>query len=108
MAGEKKEKKTIKSHSQEIFILKEKVKEIEPLKKTVVDLKKIVESLKLDKNCIQVQRVYFSENLQETVKCNECDKTFESNFFLRKHKLDVHQRKITCKDCDKVFTKNSN
>ena len=106
MAGEKKERKTIKSLSQEICILKEQVKEIEPLKKTVVDLVKIVENLKIDNNFIQVQGKSVRENLQEVTKCNECDKTFESKTKFKKHKLEIHQTKIKCNDCDKEFTKN--
>ena len=36
----------------------EQVKEIEPLKKTVVELKEIVENLKSNTNLIQCQRIW--------------------------------------------------
>ena len=47
MVGEKKE--TVKSLSQEILILKEQVKQIDPLKQKLLDILKVVENLKKKK-----------------------------------------------------------
>ena len=75
MAGEK--KKTIKSLSQEVDILKDQVKEIPFLKQKLLEFEKVFNNLKLSENSIS------EENFKEMTKCVQCDKSFDAKKKLR-------------------------
>ena len=98
MTGEK--KKTIKSLSQEIDILKEQVKEIPLLKQKLSEFEKVINDLKLRKDITE------EENLRELIKCIQCDKSFDLKKKLKKHLRETHPRSVKCKTCDKVFSEN--
>ena len=102
MVGEKKE--TVKSLSQEILILKEQVKQIDPLKQKLLDILKVVENLKKRNDITEVASD--KENQQDRIRCNKCEITFASKKKAKKHNLETHPQQIKCKNCDKVFKKN--
>ena len=68
MGGEKKQ--SIKSLHQEILILKEQVKEIEPLKQKVVELQKTVQNLNNGRNVTKET----SDNIENM--CKKCGIVF--------------------------------
>ena len=95
---------TKKSLGQEILILKEQVKEIEPLKQRVFELLEIVNNLKIKENNMS-ERFQAKEILQEAINCNICGKKFATKKKLKIHMQEMHPQKIECKNCDKVFMK---
>ena len=68
MTGEKKQ--TMKSLSQEILILKEQVKEIDPLKQKVLELLEMIKNLNIKEN--DEERTSVKEIAQVSIKCNIC------------------------------------
>ena len=68
MTGEKKQ--TMKSLSQEILILKEQVKEIDPLKQKELELLEIFKNLNIKEN--YEKRTSVKEIAQVSIKCNIC------------------------------------
>ena len=102
MTGEKKQ--TMKSLSQEILILKEQVKEIDPLKQKVLELIEMIKNLNIKEN--NEERNSFQEIPQVVIKCKLCEIAFETKTKLKKHIKETHPSKIECQKCDKVFTKN--
>ena len=68
---------TKKSLGQEILILKEQVKEIEPLKQRVFELLEIVNNLKNKENSMS-ERCPAKEILQEAINCNICGGKFST------------------------------
>ena len=102
MTDEKKQTK--KSLGQEILILKEQVKKIEPLEQRVFELLELVKNLKTKENKSEGSSA--KEIQQETTNCNKCGKAFATKKKFKKHMQEMHPSKIECKICDKVFTKN--
>ena len=102
MTGEKKQ--TMKSLSQEILILKEQVKEIDPLKQKVLELLEMIKNLNIKENDTDINSV--KEILQIANKCDICERAFTTKKKLKKHIQETHPTKIECQTCDKVFTKN--
>ena len=102
MTGEKKQ--TMKSLSQEILILKEQVKEIDPLKQKVLELLEMIKNLNIKEN--YEVRTFVKEIAQVAIKCKICERDFATKKILKKHNLEIHPTKIKCQDCDKVFMKN--
>ena len=98
MVGEKKE--TVKSLSQEILILKEQVKQIDPLKQKLLDILKVVENLKKRNDITEVASD--KESQQDRIICNKCEITFASKKKAKKHNLETHPQQIKCTNCDKV------
>ena len=98
MAGEK--KKTIRTLSQEVDLLKEQVKEIPLLKMKLLEFEKMFNNLKSRKD--------FPENREklEVIKCNHCDKSFGLKKKLKKHLCDTNTRENKCKTCDECFSEN--
>ena len=93
-------KKTIKSLSEELEVLKEQVKEILVLRQKVTDLERAVNDLANDKRINQDQ---YENETTEQFKCRKCEKTFDSRKILKKHIAEVHAEKIKCKSCDETF-----
>ena len=46
------------------------------------------------------------ENLQDRIRCNKCEITFDSKKKVNKHNLESHHLQIKCKMCHKVFKEN--
>ena len=102
MTGEKKQ--TMKSLSQEILILKEQVKEIDPLKQKVLELLEMIKNLNFKES--DEERNSVEEIQQVAIKCNICERAFATKKKLKKHNQETHPSKIECQKCDKVFMKN--
>ena len=93
MGGEKKQ--SIKSLHHEILILKEQVKEIEPLKQKVIELQQTVQNLN---NC----KIVIQETLDKKENmCTKCGIVFNSKNRSKKHnKIKTYFKQIKCQNCD--------
>ena len=50
------------------------------------------------------EKIKTEEGLVKLLKCDECDKSFDTPFALRKHLNRSHQKpELTCKNCGKAF-----
>ena len=96
--GEKKQ--TIKSFHQEILMLKDQLKEKEPLQQKVIELQETVKILNNDKN------VNEETSAKIEINCTTCGISFNSKGKLKKHNIEKHSQRINCHNCDKVFMKN--
>ena len=96
-------KATIKSLSEEIKNLKEKLKEVDIVKKIVAELEETIKRMNNEKEIDQANKENVSGN---KFKCKKCDKLFESNRNLKKHIVNTHPTKIQCTYCEKTFDKN--
>ena len=80
--------------NEEIKALKQKIDEMEWLKKKVEDLETALADIKFKKN-------------KEFFKCRNCQKVFESEDRLKNHITSYHSNTVKCKLCTKDFLKNS-
>ena len=92
MVNEK--KVTIKSLSDEISTLKEKLKEMDSLKEIVAELTKKVKNLEKNND---------TKTSPKELNCRKCDKKYNSMKTLRIHIREAHPQKIKCEHCDDVF-----
>jgi DNA mismatch repair ATPase MutS len=128
MSGVK--KMTVKILSEEFYKLKDEIKELEPLKKKMIELEKkynsVRETMKTQQTVIKAceQKI---EGLQKMVicnqneglsfkkgeseenqsiyrnKCKKFDDTFENKNEWKKHMKEKHQKKIDCNICELTF-----
>ena len=99
MSGQK--KKTVKELSEELEVIKEQVREIPQLKKTIVELLAVVETLKSKES-----GTVNNTNDVQAFNCRKCDDTFNSKKTLKKHIQELHPSRVACDSCDKVFQNN--
>ena len=78
-----------RSLSQEILALKEQVKQIDPLKQKIIEILVMVENLK-EKGKDRTEVGSGKENLQDRIRCNKCEITFDSKKKVNKHNLESH------------------
>ena len=80
--------------NEEIKALKQKIDEMEWLKKKVEDLETALADIKNKKN-------------KEFFKCRNCQKVFESEDRLKNHITSYHSNTVKCKLCTKDFLKKA-
>ena len=103
-----KRKITLKSLSEDIGALQEQVKQIEPLKKKLLDMESIVEILKGKlKYYEDKENESTSPNKKENIyKCKFCEELFVDKKVMKGHIKLKHPRKLNCEECDMNFTLN--
>ena len=95
-------KMTIKNLAEEFKKLKDEVQELRPLKQKVADLEEKLEKAIKDKT-IDVEK----ESPEMLLKCQKCERSFESMKELKKHFKEKHPGETKCEICSETFTKNS-
>ena len=97
-----------KSLSEDISALQEQVKQIETLKKKVLNMESMVEELK-DKLKYYEDKEIESTSLKKKeniLKCKFCEELFDDRMIMKGHIKMKHPRKINCEECDKTFNLN--
>ena len=103
---EEKKRVTIKSLTEELNVLKEKVKKVDILEKQMKEMKDIIELLLKDRKEENVINTKVQPDSLFKFNCSVCTRGFVTKYALNKHIKEEHRQKLRCGICDETFDMN--
>ena len=105
---EEKKRVTIKSLTEELNVLKEKVKKVDILEEQMNELKDIIELLLMGRNLENVKNYKVQPHSSFNFNCSlsVCARGFVTKYVLNKHIKEEHRQNLRCEICDGTSDKN--